>query len=74
MAVNAEPGYTGKFTPTPLARHGACPSCGQNVDFQYVGQQNWPLSLARKRGINPVTQLYCCPQCESSFSEESISS
>jgi hypothetical protein len=50
----------------------SCPSCGKEAKFHYIGEQKWPVRIARAAGFPPILKLWLCSQCESTISEPSL--
>jgi hypothetical protein len=60
-------------TATPFPnRHGVCPTCGQETDFKFLGEQRWPAKLVEMKGIPAVTLLWTCCACHTTLSEPEV--
>ncbi|MCB9450907.1 MAG: hypothetical protein H6672_05675 [Anaerolineaceae bacterium] len=55
-------------TPVNDTRSGYCESCGQEVEFTYLGAQRWPQRLVELTGVPPVTYLWVCGCCSTTTS------
>jgi len=54
-------------------RRGAtCPICNCRGDFFYLGEQRWPLELARRMEVPAVIGLWSCPNCMTTVSEPDL--
>jgi hypothetical protein len=51
-----------------------CPSCNQLTVFRFLGEQRWPLEVARITGLAPINYLYVCGHCHSTVSKASLDS
>src|SRR5687768_2198001 len=68
--------------PTPMTdqrvgTHGdefsaRCPSCNAWSTFRAVGEQHWPLEVARLTGLPSTIRLYVCYNCGSTISEQNL--
>jgi hypothetical protein len=49
-----------------------CPTCRQETDFKFLGEQRWPARLVEKLGIPPVSLMWTCSNCHTTLSEPEV--
>lgn len=50
-------------------RQGYCPTCEQQSEFTFLGEQRWPPHVAAKLGLSPVVILWSCNNCHTTLTE-----
>jgi len=53
-------------------KRALCPACHQAVEFEHIGTQTWPESVAQSLGLSPQISLYTCPTCHTTLSEPEL--
>jgi hypothetical protein len=54
------------------ARYGTCPTCHQDTQFAFVGEQHWPPRVAEKLGMSPLVHLWSCGHCHTTITEPAV--
>ncbi len=63
----------GKATGHVVARRLAtCPTCRCRGEFEYLGEQHWPVELTRLLGYPESIALWSCPACQTTISEPDL--
>jgi ribosomal protein L37AE/L43A len=57
----------------PILHHGTCPSCQKMTDFNLLGVQLWPESIAKAAGVPVEQTVWQCRNCDTTLMENSIS-
>lgn len=51
------------------SRQGYCPTCEQETEFTFLGEQRWPPQVAARLGLAPVVKLWSCCCCNTTLTE-----
>jgi len=49
-----------------------CPTCREQAQFKFAGEQRWPQRVAQAAGIEPVVRLWNCDRCHTTISETDL--
>lgn len=53
-------------------KFATCPTCQQCGHFEWLGEQRWPVDVARKLGLPAVITLWSCPSCMTTVSDTDL--
>ncbi|HLY28333.1 MAG TPA: hypothetical protein VKQ72_18440 [Aggregatilineales bacterium] len=53
-------------------RLAMCPTCRHTGYFLFLGEQHWPVEIARKLNVPADISLWRCPACQTTVSEPDL--